>query len=802
MRKYFFAFLSFLCLNTYAQTNPSQAYSVIDSSTEQKIIDGQCFVIKKSDTLAKIVINKGVFLFNCEEFYKQIPNLLIICKGYDSLFVIIDSNFCFQDGKKTIKLTPIIKILDEVIVISKNPLIKQDIDKITYNLEADAESKSLNLLEIMPKLPFVSLSPSEDPLLKGKSNFIILLNGRRSSLFSGNNLKAALKALSGSAVSKIEIITDPPAKYENEGYTGVINIITPKNPSNGYNGSVNLTSSTFISGANGSLNFRKNKFGAIIEGGTNLEKTPFNSSYSETSNSKFSIINKGENKIRNISSNIDMVLSYEIDSINLFTLDIGKSINTLKNLVKNDVVLKNVNSSLNSVYNFDFNENGRDNDLNLNINYEKSFKKSKKRLLTFSYLINKSDGVNNVSNILTQSQNFNGNNYTQYSKSKLSNNAIQIDYVHPLKKLKIETGAKYIQRRINNDFSTININPFTNVNTPDLLNSGTLDYNLSILGFYNSYVLKFKSYSFRAGFRFEKTDLLGNFNTVSNAIEQNYNNLLPSFKILYKTKKENTYNLSFKQQIERPGIGLLNPLLIKSTPNFGYRGNPNLKPVLINSLNLEFSRFEKSSIAITLNYTFSKNTIQSISKTFADTLVLSSFQNIGQYNRLGIENSLSIPFSSKIDFSLDGSLYYVTVKSKDGINNLSNKGIEGFIYSYLTYKIKKFRFSTNFGFYGPTINIQAKSNSFFYSSIGGSMQVLKNKGSVSFRVGNPFQQFRTNNSVINTVDLLQVNQQKNLFRSFNFSFNFRFGKLEEEVKQNKRSLQIDDAAKETGKIKL
>jgi len=797
MKFYFLFFCVFFSIQSISQTNQIRKFKIIDSLTSQPIMEGKFYITARFDTLVVASINEGVFLVKCGEYLMQHPLLTITSKGYDTLIINIDTFFCLLDSIHLIKLMPIAKVLQTVEV--KTPLIKQDIDKITYNVSSDIESKSLNLLELMPKLPFISLSADDNPLLKGKSNFIVLLNGRRTNIFSARNLREALKAIPASTISKIEIITDPPPRYENEGFIGAINIITLRKLGNGYNGSAHLSAGTFISGSNGSFNVRKNRLGVIFEGGVNLEQTPYNSSYSETFGTNFKIIQQGENKINNFSRNGNLLLSYEIDTLNLLTFDLGSASGKLKNLV-NDSATANY-GSLPSTYLFNLNQQDIEKGLNLNINYQKNFKKAKDRLFTLSYLLNKNKGTNQISNLLAHSQNYNGNNYIQSSKNGQSDNAIQLDYVHPIKNIKIETGAKYIYRDIFNDFSTTVIRPVTGISFLDTLNTDNLKYNLSILGFYNFYLLKFQSFSLRAGFRFESTILSGNYKTGNYKIKQQYNNLLPSLKFQYKTKNSGVYSINFKQQIQRPGVGLLNPLIVKSAPGFNNTGNPNLKPVLINYINLEFSKFKKASTTLGVSYTFSKNTIQSVSTTSNDTLVLTTFENIGQYKRFGIENSTEVPITSKIDFSIDGSLYYVIVNGKDGIEHLSNKGIEGFIYSYLTYRIMKFRLTTNFGFYGPTVNIQTKSNSYFYSSVSGSMQILKNKGTISLRIANPFQKYRSIITRTNTDELTQFSEQKNLFRGFYISFNFRFGKLDKEVKRNKRSLQIDDAASETGKPK-
>jgi outer membrane receptor protein involved in Fe transport len=799
MKKYFLTALTLLGLNCYSQSNLKKECQIIDIETQLPILNGKYVITSKTDTFFSISPLTSTFSIDCSEYLFQTATLTIISPEYDKLSISIDSAFCLSKGvyKFNLKRTP--KTLETVTI--KSSLIKQDIDKITYNVIDDPDSKILNVLEFFPKLPFISLSPDDNPLFKGKSNFIILLNGKRTALFSGKNLRDVLKAISASIISKIEIITDPPARYENEGYSGVINIITPKNPANGYNGSINSTLSTFVIDANGSLNFRKDRFGAIAELGASFERTPFNGRFSETSTPTFKIFQTGKNKITNFSRNINTLFSYEIDSLNLVTIDVGISAGTLKNRTQDFAETKSALNPVTSAYLFSLNQQERSREISLNLNYQKNFKRAKDRFLTFSYLLDKNRYNEQLSNELIESQNFNGLNFSQISRANQTNNSMQLDYVHPIKKLKIDGGVKFLHRNFSNDYITENENPLTGVANIDAENTNELNYIFSILGIYNSYTLKFKSFSFRSGLRFESTRLNGNFKFGNLRVAQTYNNFLPSLKVQYKSTKGAVYGISYKQQIQRPGVSMLNPLVVKSAPGFNSSGNPNLKPVLLNTINVDFSKYDKTSISIALNYTYSKNTIQNVANAVGDSVILTTLQNIGKYKRFGFENSFEFPLTSKIDLSIDGSLNYVLVKGSGAIENLSNNGIEAFIYSYLTYKVKRYRFFTNVGFYGPTVNIQAISNSYFYSSIGSSVQLFNNKASLSFRILNPFTKYRKIISETHVPELTQFSQQNNLFRGVFLSFNYRFGKLEEEVKLNKRSIQIDDAARQTGTIK-
>lgn len=801
MKYFLIIFLLILYSVSMSQVRDTLRCKIVDSSSSLPIANGKAYIIQKADTLSANTIINGFFFITCPELLKPVTYLVIVSDGYQENKQTVDSAFCTTDLLREIKLVPHAKVLENIVIQSKPTLIRQDIDKITYNVQQDPESKSISVLEMMRKLPFVSLTADDNPMLKGNTNFLVLLDGKRSSLFSYNNLREALRAIPASTILRIEIITDPPPRFEGEGFAGVINIITLKRINDGYNGSINLNVGNFISGASASLNLRKQKLGVTFFGGTNFERTPFNYIESKTINSLFKIIQNGKTKINSTPKYTNLLVSYEIDTLNLVNLSVGVALTISKIETNTNAFTQYSASNSSSFYNFLLKEKNLGNNWDANINYQRNFKKDKNRVFTASYRFNNNTTNGYITNILTRRENFEGLDYLQNSQDGLKENAVQLDYVHPIKKIQIEAGAKYIYRDIFNNFITSARNPATSETYIDSSNTDNLHYDISIMGIYNSYSVRLKRFSLRAGFRYERTWLNGGFNFSHYKISQQYDNLLPSFKVQYQLINNAVYSLGFTQRLQRPGIGLLSPLVIKIAPGFEKTGNPYLNPVLANNISFGFSKFRKATVSVMVNYSFSKNTIQSFATTVEeDTLILTSYRNIGNYDRVGMDINTRFQVTPKIDFSVEGSINRVYIKNNDLNNKSTNTGVEGFIYSYLNYKGKNgWLYTANVGFYGPTINIQATSNSYYYSSLGMSKQIFKTNGNLSFRVANPFQRYRFLQSKINTSDIEQIIDRRNAFRAYYISLYFKFGKLDKEMKRNRRSIQIDDAASETGK---
>lgn len=212
----------------------------------------------------------------------------------------------------------------EVTVVGVKPLIKNEPDKLTYNLEADPQTASSSVIDILRKVPMLSVDGEDAVRVNGETNFKVLVNGKSSGMLV-KNFKQAIKAMPASAIKSIEVITNPPAKYDAEGIGGIINIITNKKTTNGYSGSVNAAVNTlggynsggYISAQTGKLTMTANLYNGKEVSQKSLTKSEsenfMSDNYHYTSTS-------GTYKSNSDFTNLSLEASYEIDSLNLLTL--------------------------------------------------------------------------------------------------------------------------------------------------------------------------------------------------------------------------------------------------------------------------------------------------------------------------------------------------------------------------------------------------------------------------------------------------------------------------------------------------
>ncbi|RZK73075.1 MAG: TonB-dependent receptor, partial [Pedobacter sp.] len=699
MKKLLLIFVFALCtkINLQAQTPVAATATikglVIDSASK-KPQDYITAVLKKDNVGIKTALTEPNGTFTMNKVSNGKYELVIVAMGFKAktIAVEITEPKVYELGKLLIAAQD--NKLDEVNITAAKPVIKQEIDRISYDIQADPESKVSTVLDMIRKIPLLSVDADDKIQLKGSGNYKILINGKPSSLVA-RNPSDVFKSMPASNIEKIEVITTPPAKYDSEGLAGIINIITKKNIDAGYNGSINLRESfpTGGPGVSGSLTVKQGKLGVSAYGGIGNYKsplTPFGSSRTTTGTIPTSLIQNGENSYNGRFTYGSAELSYEIDTLNLITgeFSLNRSDDNNFGSQTSSLMQSGIPSQGYRLINTgDQLWTGVD----LSMNYQLGFHSNKERLLTFSYKMSNST-ENSLSDLDIQNR-FNYDpttfpNYNQYNKGKSMEQTIQADYVHPLnKKLNLEGGIKAILRDNTSNFE------FNNQNAAgqfvlDPARSNDYDNHQNVYGLYNSYQYNLTNWGFKAGVRAELTTINADFVSQATNLNKNFMNIIPTVSVNRKFKDMSSLNFGYTQRIERPGIWELNPFVDRSNPNFESTGNPDLKPVLSNSFEMNYSRFKKGSINIGLSYAFANNTVQNVSTyNEATKITRSYFVNTGKDKKIGANMNINYPFTSTLNLTLGGNMNYVWLQGIVNGVEVKNDGLRGYVYGYLSYKL-------------------------------------------------------------------------------------------------------------------
>jgi len=683
--------------------------------------------------------------------------------------------------------------LNEVTVTAQKPLVKVATDKIVYSMESDPESQTNNVLEMLNKIPLVTVDAEENITVNGQSNFKVLVNGKSSSMTS-TNLKDILKSMPANTIKDLEVITNPSSKYDAEGVGGILNIITSKKSISGYNGSVSSGMDS-----RGSLNWsaylatKVNKFSFSSRYYGNQFRQPESTSTGNNeyfNNSDYHYSNSNSNSSYDgLSHGFSGEASYDIDSLNLISLSFWGYLGGYNNDGFGDTKYMNIGNEITRLYKNDTRRKNHYGSISGNIDYQKTFKKPDKSL-TFSYkLESEPETTKNYTSIdgIT-----NYPSYSQRSKNDATGReqTLQVDYFDPLtEKHQIEGGMKFILRQ-NTSESEI----FRN-DTIKLDNVNDLDYNQYILGAYAGYLFKWKKISTKSGIRLEQTWNDGTSKTsgVNTDFTNRLINFIPYVTITLAPKEGQTIKLSYTQRLSRPGIWYLNPYVNNTDSMNIYFGNPKLDAEVSHSFDLGYSYFTpKFNISSTLSSAFVNNSIEDIKRVEASGATLTTYENIGKNQNYRLNLYASYRPSGKLNVYFNGGVGYNKLEANSGYSitneGFSYRGSFGGRWSLW----KDGSVNANAGVYSASIMLQGKSPSFFYTSFGASQYLLKRKMMLTISTSDPFWYKKKYSGKSEDMTFRSNYEYSYRAQNVRFSLTYNFGKMDFQVKKARRGIQNDD----------
>ena len=717
--------------------------------------------------------------------------------------------FTLSEGKKSLNLGKLFmnddsQQIKEVTVTAQKPLVKVEIDKLTYSLEDDPEAQTNNTLDMLRKVPMITVDGEDKIQLKGSTNFKIYMNGKPSNLLSGENSSDVLKGMPASSIKNIEVITDPGAKYDAEGVGGIINIITTKNALQGYTGNVRANASTLGRFGGGAyISAKIGSLGLTANYNYNNQNSPWTDSYMNRENlipGKESIMNQnGRSKRKGPFQYGYLEASYEIDTLNLISVGANLYRGNSKNLSENFVEMINQNPDL--AYHYDRNSYAKYvfGSTDLNVDYQHSTSK-KDELLTFSYRFSNSPNDNEGRSELTNMVNYPDSLlYPQWNinDAATTEHTGQVDYTTPIRKNHtLEVGGKYIFRQSDSETLRQILNSTTSVWEDKSELNSDFKHTQHVYSGYLGYALKFSKFGVKAGVRAEGTSLSVKY---AKAHEQdfstNYFDVVPNVTFSYQIGMTQQMRIGYNMRIQRPGIWYLNPYRNTTDPeNISY-GNPNLDSEKSNNVNFNYSMFsQKLSINVSTNYTFVNNSIERYTFVNSDGIAESTYGNIGKQQRAGLYLYGSwnpIPLF-RINLNAGGNYVDLQTNSTQELN-MSNSGFTGYIYAGPQLNLPKDFVINVYGSYSsPWITLQGKGSSYYNVGFSVNKSFMKKKLTVSLSANNPFwKTLKFENETSDpTFRMYSVNHWSS--RDFRISVSYRFGTLKDAIKKVRRGISNDD----------
>jgi len=688
--------------------------------------------------------------------------------------------------------------LNEINVVAQKPLVKVETDKITYNAKDDPESSTSNVLELLRKVPMVTVDGEDKIQLKGSNNFKIYLNGKPSNMMT-NNPSQILKSMPASSVKNIEVITEPGAKYDAEGVGGIINIVTDKRSDDGYSGSTGANAD--IRGGYGGNGYLALKYGKVGFTGnasyyhfnqpdveSNYERHEFDSSLENL------LKQDGTSKVNGGGLYLSGALSYEPDTMNLLNFSASRYggnyiVNTSQDALSQGIQNYSYHSKSSSTTEYG--------GINLSGDYQHNFKK-KGEMLTVSYRYEENPNNSNFDNLFTDVSGnyFYPNGYRQKSNNKASGkeHTGQVDYEIPFSQKHIfETGLKYIFRK---NYSTTDNSYYDVINKiwkTDTIQKNDLNHHQNILSGYVNYSFKTGKFGLNVGFRGEYTFLRIHFmNSQDTIINTNFFDPVPSITVSYQLGMTKTLRAGYNMRISRPGIWYLNPYVNNLNPTDIYYGNPELDAEHTHNFNINFGSFsQKTNLNTTLSYSLTNNAITSYS-FIKDGITHNTQANIGKNQNISLNIFGSWTPNQKLRLYANANINYTDIRSTND-TQLQNDGFSGQIFSGLTLNLPKdFRLGANGGIFNSYIQLQTTQSSFYFYSFNLMKSLFNKKLDINLSTVNPFPESIEIRSRTKGLGFLQKTTYLEPIRNVRLSATFRFGNLKTTIKKVKKTISNDD----------
>jgi iron complex outermembrane recepter protein len=816
MKKLTFLAVSLLVLTTFsfAQVPTGTITGLIKDGSDQKIIDAATVSLFKAKDSSLIKINladkAGNFVFEHIPYgnYYLMATSIGHLKTYSSTLIIKDATIV---SAGVLQLNDNVKTLNEVKVEVKKPFIERKIDRTVINVDASITNAGTTALEVLEKSPGVTVDKDGNVSLKGKAGVMIMLDGRPSYL-SGQDLANLLKNMPSSNIDQIEIMTNPSAKFDAAGNSGVINIKTKKNKVKGMNGSLSTSiQQSVLTKTNNSFNFnyRTGKVNLF----SNYSYSLWQSKQELYINRKFRNVNtkqietifdqKTEMKRKSEFQNLKLGMDFYANKKTTLGVVVSGYLNPANENSFNRTNLNNSSNQIDSIVIADNSNKRNSNNFATNLNLRHAFDSTGKEFtvdvdyLTY-YQTTDQFLVNNFLNpdfsVRKDPSQLKGN-----LPSKVDIYAAKTDFTFPLKKTaKIETGLKTSYVTTDND--ALYQNNTSGGYVTDEGKTNHFIYKENINAAYINFSQQIKKWGVQAGLRAENTNAkghqVGNSTRPDSLFKKNYTNLFPTVYVSYAANKKNTFAINYGRRIDRPDYQDLNPFYYFLDEYTYQVGNTLLQPQF--SDNLELSHTYNGFLTTTLNYSEVHHVFTEVLKQItSERKTFVTKENIASKSNIGLAVSANFPVTKFWTTNLYTNVNHDAYKGQLSGGMLNVESTMFFSNMNNQFKFNKGWSAELSGFYrSKGIEGQMLINPMWRLDAGLQKQILKKKGSLKLSIRDIFKSQNFTGGV-NYQDIDAIIKNTRDSRAASLTFSYRFGK----PMQNQQRRKTGGASDEQSRIK-
>lgn len=665
--------------------------------------------------------------------------------------------------------------LDEVEVRAEVSKTQFKLDRKVFNVGKDIASTGVSALEVLNNVPSVNVNIEGEISLRGNSGVQILIDGKPSVL--ADESSNALGTITAEMIESIEVITNPSAKYDAEGTSGILNIILKKDEKRGINGSISVNTGTPDNHSIGvSLNRRTEKFNLFTQLGVGYRSLPRDNENINTNKTTGTTISSTSTEYRNEKfMNVTLGTDYHINERNVVTLS-GNFAYEIEDQPSTTYFNSYTNDVLDSQWNRDETTEATNPKWQFELNYKKEFKDNKKHALLFSALgrFFGKDQSSEFTNTTTFGSQTESNQQTE-TDFKDTNYTFKLDYTNPInKEFTLETGAQYVLNDVGNDYEVRDFDGADWITNTDYTNN--FEYNQKVLALYATGAYEHNKWGLKVGLRLEYTDLNTLLTNTGEENSQNYIDPFSSIHTSYKITDNFSLQAGYSKRIYRPRLWDLNPFF-NIRNNYSIRvGNPNLLPEYTDSY--EFTtifKIGKASLNTSLYHRYTTDVIERVS-TFEDNVTTSIPNNIGTNATTGFELNGKYNATKWLSFNGDVNINYFDRKGTFDTQVFDFTGNRWS--SRLNTKVKlpaDIDVEVTGRYQSPYETVQSNVSGYAFADLGIRKKIMKGKAVLNLAVRDVFKS-RINESVIdNTTNYLYSFGQRGRFFTLGFSYGFGKG---------------------------
>jgi len=676
-----------------------------------------------------------------------------------SSFMLSKSTPRYEMGK--LLIAPVANTLDEIVVQAEKSSMELSLDKRIFNVGKDLGNAGGSASEILNNIPSVTVDAEGEVSLRGSNNVRILIDGKPSGLVSFKG-GSGLQQLQASLVEKVEIITNPSARYEAEGMGGIINIVLKKDRKQGFNGSFELSGGNPLNvGGAANLNYRKNNLNFFINYGISYRKLPSTRSvYQEVYSNDTTLISEHsfDHELEGFSQNIRGGLDYFFSETSILTASylFRRSDGTRYSFIQYDDYLQSLNNSLGYTTRIQEEDEAEPNN-EYAVSYKKLFERKGHE---FNADIRFLDNWEDSDQVYTES-NYSAAGEKIGSSLQLSPNfetekqlLFQADYIYPFgKEGKLEVGARSSTRDITNDYLVSEEDVSGEFQPlPGLDNDFT--YSENINSAYGIYANKVKKVAYQIGLRTEWTDIETVLEETGEKNPREYVNLFPSAHLTFDLVNDHAIQMSYSRRIRRPTYRELTPFFTFADNRNFYSGNPDLNPEFSDVFEIgHIKYFEKGSLASSIYYRTTDGIAQSIRTVDSEGFSNSRPENLKNEQAYGLEFTAGytpVPWW-KLDFNFN--LYHAEIDASNFNTAFDSKTDTWFVRQTSRFTLSPksdLQFRANYE--APKKVPQGKTKSLYYFDLAFTQDIFGERGTLT----------------LNAADILNSRKFRSIIQGDNF----------------------------------